>query len=184
MSVGSILRGVPTLAVAGLVWMASESIVAAQQFAAPEGAADPALPDPPPAPVRSLPAAAEEAASTSAADDLPAATESRPPQTAMPVIRARKVDPRDYREIYDAIPFSRTEYEANPSYRHEATMEILFGEMRPTTIHRYQPAPTPQAGAGPWWTRPGASWTPYGSSRVRLGIFYGPHYPTYLRRWY
>jgi len=41
-----------------------------------------------------------------------------------------------YREIYNAIPFDRSEYEANPSYRHEAAMEILFGKMRPTVIHR------------------------------------------------
>jgi len=41
-----------------------------------------------------------------------------------------------YRQIYNAIPFDRTEYEANPSYRHEAAMEILFGKMRPTVMQR------------------------------------------------
>ncbi|HET6426272.1 MAG TPA: hypothetical protein VFG20_21450 [Planctomycetaceae bacterium] len=43
---------------------------------------------------------------------------------------------RLYREVYNSIPFSRAEFNANPSYRHDATMEFLFGEMRPTVIHR------------------------------------------------
>jgi hypothetical protein len=43
---------------------------------------------------------------------------------------------RRYRELYSAIPFDRAEYEANPSYRHDATLELLFGQQRPTTIHR------------------------------------------------
>jgi hypothetical protein len=40
------------------------------------------------------------------------------------------------REIYNTIPFDRVEYDANPSYRHEAAMEMLFGKMRPTVVHR------------------------------------------------
>ena len=42
----------------------------------------------------------------------------------------------NYRDIYFAIPFNRAEYNANPSYRHEATMEILFNQLRPTVIQR------------------------------------------------
>ncbi|MCA9113624.1 MAG: hypothetical protein KDA79_00960 [Planctomycetaceae bacterium] len=53
----------------------------------------------------------------------------------------------DYRRAYEAIPFSRAEYEANPSYRHEAAMELLFGQLRPTTIHRVQPAVPPRSAA-------------------------------------
>ena len=53
---------------------------------------------------------------------------------------AGQVDPRYmaqmYSEIYKSIPFNRAEYNANPSYIHDATMEILFGQMRPTVIHR------------------------------------------------
>ncbi|WP_166823731.1 hypothetical protein [Thalassoroseus pseudoceratinae] len=41
------------------------------------------------------------------------------------------INPHDYKRIYQAIPFVRSEYEANPSYRHEAAMEILFGQLRP-----------------------------------------------------
>lgn len=36
-----------------------------------------------------------------------------------------------YAEVYRSIPYSRTEYVADPSYRHDATMEVLFGELRP-----------------------------------------------------
>ena len=46
-----------------------------------------------------------------------------------------------YREVYNSIPYRRSEYLASPSYRHDATMEFLFGEMRPTVIHRQD---TPQ----------------------------------------
>ncbi|OAI54326.1 hypothetical protein AYO47_03045 [Planctomyces sp. SCGC AG-212-M04] len=41
---------------------------------------------------------------------------------------------RRYAQAYRAIPFNRAEYDANPSYRHEAAMELVFGQMRPTTI--------------------------------------------------
>jgi hypothetical protein len=41
-----------------------------------------------------------------------------------------------YAEAYAQIPFSRSEYEANPGYRHEAAMEMMFGSMRPTVVSR------------------------------------------------
>ena len=50
-----------------------------------------------------------------------------------------QVNPHNYRRIYHSIPFIRSEYEANPSYRHEATMEILFGQLRPQ-VNVKQPA--------------------------------------------
>ena len=37
-----------------------------------------------------------------------------------------------YGQAYNSVPFSRAEYEANPAYRHEAAMELMFGAMRPT----------------------------------------------------
>jgi hypothetical protein len=46
------------------------------------------------------------------------------------------VNGRTYDEVYRSIPYSHTEYLANPEYRHEATMEILFGQLRPTTVHK------------------------------------------------
>jgi hypothetical protein len=33
-----------------------------------------------------------------------------------------------------SIPFNREEYEANPSYRHDAALEMMFGAMRPTMV--------------------------------------------------
>jgi len=51
--------------------------------------------------------------------------------------REVSVGGRSYRDIYRSVPYSYTEYLANPGYRHDAAMEILFGQMRPTTIHRH-----------------------------------------------
>lgn len=51
-----------------------------------------------------------------------------------------EVNGRSYDDVYRAIPFNHTEYLANPSYRHETTMEILFQQMRPTTmVKNYTP---------------------------------------------
>jgi hypothetical protein len=41
-----------------------------------------------------------------------------------------------YAEAYAMVPFSRTEYEANPGYRHDSAMELMFGTMRPTVNAR------------------------------------------------
>lgn len=48
----------------------------------------------------------------------------------------KKVDLNSYEKIYNAVPYRRSEYLANPSYRHDTTVEILFGEMRHTVVHR------------------------------------------------
>jgi len=76
---------------------------------------------------------------------------------ALPTVTpALAVDPAAYWCVYRTIPFIRTEYLANPSYRHEATMEFLFGQLRPTVIHKHQdaaPAVAPMvvpAPAPPW----------------------------------
>ena len=58
----------------------------------------------------------------------------------VPAVQPLTVNDRTYDEVYRSIPYSYTEYLANPGYRHEATMEILFGQLRPTTVHRhYEP---------------------------------------------
>lgn len=44
---------------------------------------------------------------------------------------------RNYYEVYQSIPYLCSEYQANPAYRHEATMEILFGKLRPMTIVKH-----------------------------------------------
>jgi len=43
-------------------------------------------------------------------------------------------DSRSYREIYNSIPFSRAECDANPGYRHQATMEIMLGQLHPIIV--------------------------------------------------
>lgn len=58
------------------------------------------------------------------------------PATAVRRNELRSLNPEAYREIYNSISFSRTEYLANRDYRHEATMEILFGQLRPKTVVR------------------------------------------------
>src|SRR5690606_9867207 len=50
---------------------------------------------------------------------------------------AASVNGRSYEDVYRAIPFNYTEYLANPGYRHDATMEILLGTLRPTTIVKH-----------------------------------------------
>lgn len=63
-----------------------------------------------------------------------------------------KFDRAEYARIYNSIPFNRAEYDANPNYRHDSTMEILTGNARHQTIvkHNFEhkqpvkriPAPT------------------------------------------
>lgn len=55
-------------------------------------------------------------------------------------------DSRSYREIYLSIPFSRGEYNANSAYRHQATMEIMLGQLHPIVVAPAAPAkPRPRA---------------------------------------
>jgi hypothetical protein len=56
---------------------------------------------------------------------------------------AVRVNPWDYALVYHSLPFVRSEYIANPSYRHEAAMEILFGQLRPTVVHKHPGQPRP-----------------------------------------
>ncbi len=46
------------------------------------------------------------------------------------------VNEKSYESIYNSIPYRRSEYLANPSYRHDTTVEIMFGKMRNTVVHR------------------------------------------------
>lgn len=48
----------------------------------------------------------------------------------------------DYIRAYDAVPFNRTEYDANPSYRHDAAIELLTGKLRKrVTINKSYTSP-------------------------------------------
>ncbi len=95
---------------------------------------------------------------------------------------------RSYNDVYRSIPYRRTEYLANPSYRHDATMELLFGKLRPTTIVRQY---TPKVVKTPKYTvyKPylASQRELYWSSGTYLGPFgwryrWGPSYPVYPRR--
>ncbi len=44
------------------------------------------------------------------------------------------VNPREYARVYQSIPFNRAEFNSNPTYRHDAAMEILTGNARHQTI--------------------------------------------------
>jgi hypothetical protein len=77
-------------------------------------------------------AAAKSATAVNAGDCPPARTQ---------------IDFHRYREIYNSIPFSRAEYDANPAYRHQATMEIIIGQLHPVIVaHPAPPRPQPRMG--------------------------------------
>lgn len=97
-----------------------------QQDPAPADAVE-AFP-PPPAGTTDEPPPAPLAPDESPAVHLPGTTPAAVPAQVSLV--------RLYSQVYNAIPFSRAEYNANPSYRHDATMEFLFGQLRPTVIQR------------------------------------------------
>ena len=93
--------------------------------------------------------------------------------TVTPQVPAKKreVNVEDYDRVYNAIPYRRHEYLANPSYRHDTTIEILFGQMRPTVVHRND---TPQRVVN---KRPKFT-SPYLMSRGE--IFSDPRYRSWL----
>jgi hypothetical protein len=73
-----------------------------------------------------------------------------------------------YEEAYAQIPYRRAEYLANPGYRHEAALELMFGQMRQTTVVSQrdpQTIPVPQSSpykpyrysTNELWTNPGVN---------------------------
>jgi hypothetical protein len=79
------------------------------------------------------------------AEDLRAAvsgdssTPPAPAESVEPVSAASGTPaPRmTYAQAYAQIPFYRSEYEANPGYRHDAALELMFGVLRPVTVMRH-----------------------------------------------
>lgn len=65
-------------------------------------------------------------------------TPPAPAESGNPVSAASGIPvPRmTYAQAYAQIPFSRSEYEANPGYRHDAALELMFGVLRPVTVMR------------------------------------------------
>lgn len=68
--------------------------------------------------------------------DLPVITPQFADKAPFPISGIIPVQTALYRDIYFSIPFNRAEYNAYPSYRHDATMELLFNQMRNTVIQR------------------------------------------------
>ena len=83
------------------------------------------------------------------AESQPEQQPAEPAADDLPVIVPQPARKPRYIEIYNSIPFSRAEFNANPSYRHEATMEILTGNPRPAKINLTSPAPAPSRGLLP-----------------------------------
>ncbi|HTI50180.1 MAG TPA: hypothetical protein VL475_04485 [Planctomycetaceae bacterium] len=75
--------------------------------------------------------------SIAAVSGAPAAQASQPSPDASVSAASGVLVPRmTYKQAFASIPFSREEYEANPGYRHDAAMELMFGTLRPTTVVR------------------------------------------------
>jgi hypothetical protein len=140
-----------------------------------EGSTSPAA-----APTPEAPAVEEKASSpvqtavTTSHAEVPCTNCTTPMITPRPndgFVKPQVVAPQAmlYRDIYFSIPFIRAEYNANPSYRHEATMELLFNQMRPTVIQRstsnvYQYNYNSNDGYGPQYYPyyPNSTFGPYG----------------------
>ena len=126
----------------------------------PAGTSDDSADTPIPPPPSPAGAVRAEAVSESGADDNHG-IQIIPNQTA-PVINGMT-----YQQVYDSIPYNRAEYLANPGYRHEATMEILFGQLRPTTVVKeHQPQVIENIEYGPYQPYRYANWDFYQTSTL------------------
>jgi len=98
----------------------------------------------------------------------------------IPAIPKRASPPSggSYDSAYREIPYSRSEYLANPSYRHDSAMEMMFGVQRPTTMVRDVPGQVVQQ---PEWTpyRPylNAQWDYYQTAPLLRPRYYAPLLP-------
>jgi hypothetical protein len=97
------------------------TLVAQQDDAAQPPTETPASPEPA-APVPTAP--------SDASDDAPAG------DIAIEPMSGADTKAGDYQRVYASVPFSRAEYLANPSYRHDTAMELLTGNQRQVVIHR------------------------------------------------
>jgi hypothetical protein len=68
--------------------------------------------------------------------EVPAPAEAAGQGPLVPAASGTLAPRMSYAEAYAMVPFSRAEYEANPGYRHDAAMELMFGTMRPTVTAR------------------------------------------------
>lgn len=61
----------------------------------------------------------------------PSPAKPSPAKARLPVVVPRTFEADRYAAVYATIPFSRAEYDADPAYRHNATMELLLKQLRP-----------------------------------------------------
>ena len=85
-------------------------------------------------------------------------------------------DPAAYSRIYNSIPFNRTEYDVNPNYRHDSTMEILTGNSRHQTIVRHDFEHKQPVRRIPAPAQPSRILTPFSSSGLLFGGPFGYGY--------
>jgi hypothetical protein len=115
---------------------------------------------------------------------IPAPTHSPVGQCATCTTSPGEERLRQYLSVYEQIPFSRSEYEANPGYRQQVAMELVLGQPRPVTIQNTNVTVNNQAGSPflggyPFAVSP---FYGYGFGRIhgRYGFVY-PRYRTYVR---
>jgi hypothetical protein len=146
-----------------------------------------------PSPVATPAVHSPEGLTGSAVDGIPGASVAHFPQENWTVTIIPRADSpsdemrRRYQQAYASVPYSLTEYLASPGYRHEATMELMFNQLRPkTVVSHYQPRTVPT----PVFTQ----YKPYMYSRGELynrwypslapcsfGFPIAPYYPLYPR---
>lgn len=87
--------------------------------------------------------------------------------------RSMTFDRAEYARVYNSIPFNRTEFEANPNYRHDSTMEILTGNSRHQTIvqHNFEHKQPVQRIPAP--TRPSRILVPFNLPYLPFGSSFG-----------
>lgn len=83
------------------------------------------------------------------------------------------IDPSAYSRIYSSIPFNRAEYDVNPNYRHDSTMEILTGNARHQTIVRHNFVHKQPVQRIPAPTRPSRILVPFSPLGLPFGASFG-----------
>lgn len=79
----------------------------------------------------------------------------------LPLIVPQAVRIPSYAAVRGTIPFSRSEWEADPTYRHNATMELMLGQLRDMVVYRYPSMGGPMApGSGVTINNGGGSQNP------------------------
>ena len=82
-------------------------------------------------------------------------------------------DRAEYARIYNSIPFNRTEYDVNPNYRHDSTMEILTGNSRHQTIIKHDFEHKQPVKRIPAPTRPSRILVPFNLPYMPFGSSFG-----------